>query len=386
MSLRLERVRELLKREIGEAIRKELPVEEVGLINVNDVDVAPNLHNATVYIGVFGDAAKKKRAMEALTESRKTPPIHRRPSRHSQIHAPIALRARRIHRARQSRAPHPGRVGKTGFVRIMKAHPKIIDRILEAIAASQRICVAGHVRPDGDCIGSQIGLTMALRAQGKDVSCWNEDPMPQKYAFLDRNRILRQPEAGHEFDLVIAADCASFERLGVVGAAIAQRRCLINIDHHESNTRYGDVNWISESEASTGELIFQLLQAADWAITPAIADNLFTAVSTDTGSFQYPTTKPGTYQTAGELVRLGAHLDTICNEVYQSFSLSRVRLLKHLYNHFHLTHKDKIAYLWLKKKRLRPHRRRTQRHRGPHRPHPLHRARRRRLRLRGSRA
>jgi ribosome-binding factor A len=71
MSLRLERVRELLKREIGEAIRKELPVGEVGLINVNDVDVAPNLQNATVFIGVFGDAAKKKCAMEALTASRK---------------------------------------------------------------------------------------------------------------------------------------------------------------------------------------------------------------------------------------------------------------------------------------------------------------------------
>jgi ribosome-binding factor A len=71
MSLRLERVRELLKREIGEAIRKELPVEEVGLISVNDVEVAPNLQNATVFIGVLGDAAKKKRAMEALLEHRK---------------------------------------------------------------------------------------------------------------------------------------------------------------------------------------------------------------------------------------------------------------------------------------------------------------------------
>jgi len=71
MSLRLERVRELLKREIGEAIRKELPLAEVGLINVNDVDIAPNLQNATVYICVFGDAEKKKRAMAALDEHRK---------------------------------------------------------------------------------------------------------------------------------------------------------------------------------------------------------------------------------------------------------------------------------------------------------------------------
>jgi len=232
----------------------------------------------------------------------------------------------------------------------MKPHPKIIDRILDIVNESKKICVAGHVRPDGDCIGSQIALTLALRERGKTVCCWNEDAVPQKYAFLDPGHVLHKPESGHEFDLVIAADCASFERLGAVGPAVVKRGSLINIDHHESNTRYGDVNWISEDEASTGELIFQLLQAAEWEITPAMADNLFTAVSTDTGSFQYPTTKPGTYQIAGELVGLGAHLDKICNEVYQSFSLQRVRLLKHLYNHFHLTHDNQIAYLWLKKK------------------------------------
>jgi phosphoesterase RecJ-like protein len=135
-----------------------------------------------------------------------------------------------------------------------------------------------------------------------------------------------------------------------VAPAAGQRKYLINIDHHQSNTRYGDLNWISAREASTGELIFRLLQAANWPITPAIADCLFTAVSTDTGSFQYPTTKPLTYHTAGELVRLGANLETICHEVYQSFSLSRVRLLKHVYSHFHLTHNNQIAWLWLKKK------------------------------------
>jgi bifunctional oligoribonuclease and PAP phosphatase NrnA len=232
----------------------------------------------------------------------------------------------------------------------MKSRPKIIDRILETIALSQSICVTGHVRPDGDCIGSQIGLTLALRKHGKDVVCWNEDVVPQKYAFLDPHHILEKPAGSPRFDLVIATDCASFERLGVAGPAIASRKCLINIDHHLSNTRYGDLNWISAREASTGELIFRLLQTAQWPITPAIADCLFTAVSTDTGSFQYATAKPMTYHAAGELVRLGADVDTISREVYQSFSLCRVRLLKHLYSHFHLTHDNQIAYLWLKKK------------------------------------
>jgi phosphoesterase RecJ-like protein len=230
----------------------------------------------------------------------------------------------------------------------MKSHPKIIDRILEKIRDSQRVCIGGHIRPDGDCIGSQLALALALRRLGKEVVCWNENPLPQKYAFLDPGHLVQKPKAGLEFDLVIALDCASFERLGSIGPAIERRKLLINIDHHQSNTRYGDLNWISGREASTGELVFRILRVAAWPITPAMADCLFTAVSTDTGSFQYPTTKPVTYHTAGELVKLGANLETVCHEVYQSFSLSRVRLLKHLYSHFHLTSHDRIAYLWLK--------------------------------------
>jgi len=231
----------------------------------------------------------------------------------------------------------------------MKTHAKIIDRILEGIGHSKTICVAGHVRPDGDCVGSQLGLALALQGQGKKVVCWNEDRLPQKLAFLDLRNLMQPPSPGHRFDCVIATDSASFERLGKVGKCVQNRKRLINIDHHASNTRYGDLNWISAREPSTGELIFRLLGAAGWPITPPIADCLFTAVSTDTGSFQYPSTRPSTYHVAAELVKRGANLARICNEVYQSYPLSRVRLLKHVYNHFRLTHDDQIAWLRLKK-------------------------------------
>lgn len=227
--------------------------------------------------------------------------------------------------------------------------PRIIQRILEGIRARKTICVVGHVRPDGDCIGSQLGLALALQAQGKKVTIWNEDAMPRKLAFLDPETLLQKPRAGLRFDCVIATDCASFERLGSVGPCIQDRQLFINIDHHQSNTRYGDLNWISAREASTGELIFRLLQAAGWPVTPDIANCLFTAISTDTGSFQYPTTRPSTYYAGGRLVERGADLAKVCNEVYQSYPLSRVRLLKHLFNHFRLTHNDQIAYVWLKR-------------------------------------
>ena len=95
--------------------------------------------------------------------------------------------------------------------------PRLVARIIQAIRDSQTICIVGHVRPDGDCIGSQLGLAYALRNAGKTVTVWNEDPLPKKLAFLDPDRMLKLPKSGRQFDCVIATDCASFERLGRVG-------------------------------------------------------------------------------------------------------------------------------------------------------------------------
>ncbi|HEY5232230.1 MAG TPA: bifunctional oligoribonuclease/PAP phosphatase NrnA [Verrucomicrobiae bacterium] len=231
----------------------------------------------------------------------------------------------------------------------MKSYPKIIDRIIEVIRENKTFCIVGHVRPDGDCIGSQLGLALALQNEDKKVVCWNEDAIPQKLKFLDLDGVFQKPKRGQKFDCVIATDCASFERLGKVGECVGDRKIFINIDHHESNTRYADINWVSAREPSCGELIYRLMKVARWPITPAIADCLFTAISTDTGSFQYSTTRPGTFHTGAELVTRGANLAKICDEVYQSYPLSRARLLKHIYSKFRLTADDRIAWFWLKK-------------------------------------
>jgi phosphoesterase RecJ-like protein len=232
----------------------------------------------------------------------------------------------------------------------VKNRPKILDRLLEEFRRHESFCVVGHIRPDGDCVGSQIALTLALQALGKKAVCWNEDPVPAKLKFLDPDKMLQRPAANGELDCVVAVDCASLERMGRAAQCIGRRQVLLNIDHHASNTRYGDVNWVAARAPSTGELIFRLLKEAGWPITQRIADCLFTAVSTDTGSFQYATTLPSTYHVAAELVKRGANLARICEEVYQSYSMSRVRLVRHLYNKFRLTHNDQIAYLWLRDK------------------------------------
>jgi phosphoesterase RecJ-like protein len=228
--------------------------------------------------------------------------------------------------------------------------PRVLRKIIQTIRDSRTFCVVGHIRPDGDCIGSQLALALALRNEGRAVTCWNEDPVPDKLRFLDSQKLFELPRPGRKFDCVIATDCASFERLGTVRECIGNRKSFINIDHHTSNTRYADLNWISSKEPSTGELIYRLLKTANWPITRPIADCLFTAVSTDTGSFQYATTTPATFTVASHLVQCGADLDRISQEVYQSYPLARVQLLRHVYNRFRLTHDRRTAYFWLKQR------------------------------------
>ena len=231
----------------------------------------------------------------------------------------------------------------------MKAAPKPVRDLLEALEGVKSVCVVGHVRPDGDCIGSQVGLALALEGAGKTVTVWNDDGCPDKLRILDPERRVRRPSSGHRFDAVVATDCASFERLGRCGDLVRDRGVFINIDHHASNTRYADINWVSPREPSTGELIYDLCQWAGWKITKPIANCLFAAVSTDTGSFQYPTTTPETLEIAARLVDAGADLGGLCEEIYQSYPITRVRLLRHVYSKFRMTHGDRTAYFWLRK-------------------------------------
>ncbi len=232
----------------------------------------------------------------------------------------------------------------------MKARPKIISRIIEVLDQCKTFCIVGHMRPDGDCIGSQLALALALLDQGKQVTVWNQDPIPGKYKFLNSQGLWSQPRPGGKFDCVIATDCASYERLGRVGEFIQNRGVFINIDHHVSNPRYADINWVSPRDPSCGELIHRLLKMARWRVTKPIADLLFTAISTDTGSFQYPSTRSGTFHAGADLVTRGADLSRICHEVYQSYPLSRVQLLRHVFGTFRLADKDRIAWFWLRKR------------------------------------
>src|SRR5438046_10256263 len=135
------------------------------------------------------------------------------------------------------------------------------EEIGQILRDHQRFAVLGHVRPDGDALGSQIELALSLEQLGKEVRVWNEDGMLEKYSFLPRAELLNKPPAAPEdVDVAIALDTAIQNRLGTAFAAVRSAKMWINIDHHLSNPGYGDLVYVDPTAPATGQIIFELIK------------------------------------------------------------------------------------------------------------------------------
>ena len=206
--------------------------------------------------------------------------------------------------------------------------------------------VMSHVRPDGDALGCEIAMALCLKQLGKNVTVWNEDGMLEKYRFLPCSDLVMQPpppDEAQEFDVAIALDTAVFNRLGTCLQSVKQAKLWINIDHHVSNDHYGDLAYIDPKAPATGEVLYELIRSQDLPLTYEMADNLFVAISTDTGSFQYPNTTARTYEIAADLIKAGVNVGKLSQQVYESYPLRRVKLLRELLNVMKLTCGDRAA-------------------------------------------
>ena len=176
----------------------------------------------------------------------------------------------------------------------------------QAFREHQRFAILSHVRPDGDALGSQLALALSLKQLGKELRVWNEDGMLEKYSFMPRAELMtKPPSVAEDVDVAVALDTAIQSRLGTAFQAVRSAKIWINIDHHPSNPGYGDLVYIDPTSPATGQILFELIQSEQLPMDPAIAENLFVAISTDTGSFQYPNTTARTFEIAAELVRCG---------------------------------------------------------------------------------
>jgi phosphoesterase RecJ-like protein len=211
-----------------------------------------------------------------------------------------------------------------------------------------KFAVLSHVRPDGDALGSTLALALSLKGLGKEVRAWNEEGMLEKYNFLAQAELLTQPPSEPEdFDVVVALDTAVQNRLGTTTSAVRHAKLWINIDHHPSNPRYGDLVYIDPTAPATGQILFEFLTNQNFPITPEIAENLYAAISTDTGSFQYPNTTVRTFEIAAELVRCGVEVGRISQLLYENFPRRRIELLRELLSTMQFGCDGKLAWFSL---------------------------------------
>lgn len=220
----------------------------------------------------------------------------------------------------------------------------MIDQVLKQIEQREAFLLTSHARPDGDAIGSLLGLYQTLRQKGKTVRVIMGDSVPLIYSGLPYVEVIEHrcdvPQDAPEAAIIL--ECDSIQRTRLHGL---KGRFLINIDHHSSAREFAHVNWIDHKACAVAEMICRLARRLEASITPEMATCLYTAVLTDTGSFCFVGTNAGTFELALELVRSGANPVDIAHHVYFSNPTSKMRLLGAALSNLH--REGALAYMHL---------------------------------------
>ena len=207
-----------------------------------------------------------------------------------------------------------------------------LAQVVAALQAGRRFALFLHLSPDGDSIGSTLALGLALERLGKRTVWISADPPGEAYRFLpgsERFRLWNEVEEDwSQYDAAVLLDCADLERVGPARAAIDRIGRVINVDHHPSNRRYGDINLIDPQAAAVGEITARLIDALGVELDAAMAYGLYTAILTDTGSFQYENTRAGTLRLAARLVEAGVRPARVAQAVFESRPQRVLRLLR----------------------------------------------------------
>ena len=225
----------------------------------------------------------------------------------------------------------------------------MISNIVDRINNSDNILIISHKSPDGDSIGSILGLGISLKkAFDKNINISINDEVPNRFSFLKTEEI-GYVDSTEEYDLVFMLDCGDFHRAGIH----VDSEKVINIDHHITNPHYGDINFVKSDASSTSEIVYDLLKDMNIELDIDAAEALYTGIVSDTGSFKYSCTSPETHLVASELVSRGIDRDKIINNLFQSKKLTSVLLLKEAIEHMELLDEGKISYLYISEELLK---------------------------------
>jgi phosphoesterase RecJ-like protein len=216
------------------------------------------------------------------------------------------------------------------LIRSLKAvaltmNPELCEAVGRLIRGAKRILIVTHVAPDGDAIGSLLGLGLLLRAQGLELTLACEDSVPKTYDWLPASDTIVKT-THRSYDLVISLDCSDARRMGQVYGDDVAAVPLVNIDHHVTNTGFGTVNWVDPTCVATTQMILYLADALNWELTAPVATCLLTGLVTDTRAFRTSNVDARAMGVALRLIEAGALLQEITRRSLEQRALSSVRL------------------------------------------------------------
>jgi phosphoesterase RecJ-like protein len=228
-----------------------------------------------------------------------------------------------------------------------------LNNIADVLRNGKRFFLASHKDPDGDAIGSVLALGETLVLSGKEVVLFNEGPIPDSLASLQGiEKMVDNFTAESGFDAVFALDCANLERVGRASSHLSKIRPLINVDHHENNSHFGDLNLVDPHSSSVGEIIYRLIKLWDFPMNATIAENIFVAIQTDTGSFRYDNTTREAFNIASEMLGWGVRPWKTSRNVMDGYSLKKLRLLESTLKTIELHHAGKVGLITITKQML----------------------------------
>ncbi len=232
---------------------------------------------------------------------------------------------------------------------------QVWQQAIEEIGRAQRIGIVGHVRPDGDALGSMVALALAASNAGKDAVASFGEPfvLGDEFRFLDQTVLVPPSEFPDDLDLAIICDTGVLDRVGSVGPAIQGASRVLVIDHHVTPGTIGDVRVVDPDAAATTQLVFELLQRLGWEISRPIAEALYTGLVTDTGRFQYSSTSPAVHRIAAELLSAGVEPAPIGQQLYEEAPFGYFKVVSRVLGRARLVEEAGLVWTTLQRDDLR---------------------------------
>ena len=217
-----------------------------------------------------------------------------------------------------------------------------LQQVCAEMMNKSKIVVCGHVRPDGDCLGSAIALTKILEQKGKTVRLFNEGSIPLQYQFLPEiERVEGQFPSDWDLDLLVCVDCGELDRSGTPENIEVP---IVNIDHHRSNSRFGNYVYVDQYACSTAEMILRVSHELDTQITKEIATCLMLGIVADTGGFRYSGTTAESFDTAAELTRAGADVSQIAQELFFNRDSQTIKIMGEVFHSINFEFDKQFAW------------------------------------------